>query len=108
MDQYIKDFEDSQIPDCNIFKWSIQILRGLAFLHLHNIIHRDLKPGNIFKISRDVKIGDLGLARTTETINTSSKFAGTLSYMSPEVVKSEKITTKCDVWLADCKIDKFF
>ena len=52
-----------------IKNWSRQILKGLA--HMHHalqppVIHRDVKLDNIFinGNSGDVKIGDLGLART--------------------------------------------
>lgn len=49
--------------------WSRQILAGLAYMH-HElsppVIHRDVKLDNIFinGNSGEVKIGDLGLART--------------------------------------------
>ena len=38
----------------------------MKFLHSSNVIHRDLKPANILvdPLSLDVKICDLGLART--------------------------------------------
>jgi serine/threonine protein kinase len=52
-----------------IKNWSKQILKGLAYMH-HElsppVIHRDVKLDNIFinGNSGEVKIGDLGLART--------------------------------------------
>ena len=52
-----------------IKNWSRQILQGLEYMH-HKlsppVIHRDVKLDNIFinGNSGDVKIGDLGLART--------------------------------------------
>jgi WNK lysine deficient protein kinase len=52
-----------------IKNWSKQILNGLAYMH-HElsppVIHRDVKLDNIFinGNSGEVKIGDLGLART--------------------------------------------
>jgi WNK lysine deficient protein kinase len=52
-----------------IKNWSRQILQGLEYMH-HElsppVIHRDVKLDNIFinGNSGDVKIGDLGLART--------------------------------------------
>ena len=52
-----------------IKNWSRQILKGLSHMH-HElqppVIHRDVKLDNIFinGNSGDVKIGDLGLART--------------------------------------------
>ena len=42
------------------------ILLAMNFLHRSNVIHRDLKPANILvdPLTLDVKICDLGLART--------------------------------------------
>ena len=52
-------------------KWSRQILCGLNYLHNLKpdpVVHRDIKLENIFinSHSGEIKIGDLGLARTME------------------------------------------
>lgn len=43
-------------------------------------------------------IGDLGLARELDKVRSSSIFAGTINYMSPESIKREKITFFTDIW----------
>jgi serine/threonine protein kinase len=60
---------------------------------------------NIFvKRLGGVKIGDLGLCKSVEGLTqNSSRFPGTSSYMSPEVVSEEKdYTSKIDVWALGC------
>lgn len=58
--------QDSQV----IWRWFLQILDALKYIHSQNIIHRDLKPGNIFlDTNGDIKIGDFGLATKMENIS---------------------------------------
>ena len=44
---------------------TLQVLRGLKYIHTANVLHRDLKPSNLLlNASCDLKICDFGLART--------------------------------------------
>ena len=72
----------------------IQALRGLEAVHASGVIHRDLSPDNLMltedrRGQTDIKIIDLGLARTLEAdanfeITQVGMFMGKLQYCSPE------------------------
>lgn len=70
-------------------KWSLQILRGLDYLHNHDpcIIHRDLNCSNIFINGNtgEVMIGDFGLATTMKNeLSVHTTMVGTPEFMAPE------------------------
>ncbi|XP_028310579.1 serine/threonine-protein kinase WNK4-like isoform X2 [Gouania willdenowi] len=81
-------------------RWSLQILKGLQFLHSRSppIIHRDLKCDNVFITgpSASVKIGDLGLA-TLKKASFAKSVIGTPEFMAPEMYE-EKYDEGVDVY----------
>lgn len=53
-----------RLQEDTIWKWAIQLLLGVAFIHGRRIIHRDIKTLNLFlDANSDIKIGDFGIAR---------------------------------------------
>ncbi|XP_063328673.1 serine/threonine-protein kinase WNK4-like isoform X2 [Pelmatolapia mariae] len=81
-------------------RWSLQILKGLHFLHSRcpPIIHRDLKCDNIFITgpTASVKIGDLGLA-TLKKASFAKSVIGTPEFMAPEMYE-EKYDEAVDIY----------
>lgn len=87
-----------------------QIVSAVAFAHSHGIIHRDLKPGNIMVASDgSVKVLDFGLAKVVSPLgegvgaepsrmSTEGLIIGTVSYMSPEQLRGEKLDFRSDIF----------
>ncbi|TFK27501.1 kinase-like protein [Coprinopsis marcescibilis] len=93
---------------------------AVKFLHGNGIVHRDLKPGNILiKADGHICVVDFGLCkdftskqhhssrsragyvksnRQTPSGPTTDGFAGTLVYMSPQVVCQELYSYETDWW----------
>ena len=84
------------------------VAQSLDEAHQMEIIHRDLKPENIFLVRRGeadafVKVLDFGIARAQSLtgdkgLTTTGSIAGTPAYMSPEMVKGEKVGAAADVY----------
>lgn len=91
-----------------------QVSAALSAAHSAGIIHRDIKPENIMLRSDGlVKVLDFGLAKLAEKQNINAKTTapartavtdpgivmGTVSYMSPEQVRSvADIDSRADIW----------
>eukprot|EP01133_Synstelium_polycarpum_P010770 gene10770-12546_t len=91
-----------------IWRTLFQILSALSEIHNRKdgiILHRDIKPGNLFlDESRNVKLGDFGLAKILTNSVHAHTFVGTPHYMSPEQIHGLPYNNKSDVWSVGCVI----
>ena len=77
-----------------------QVACGLHYLHSLNIVHRDLKSPNILigQDGKTLKISDFGTAREFGPKSTPQSFQGSLPWMAPEAIRSERCSQMVDVW----------
>eukprot|EP00927_Polykrikos_kofoidii_P030245 TRINITY_DN26057_c0_g1_i1.p1 TRINITY_DN26057_c0_g1~~TRINITY_DN26057_c0_g1_i1.p1 ORF type:complete len:469 (+),score=68.76 TRINITY_DN26057_c0_g1_i1:79-1485(+) len=92
------------IPESSVLRWFTQVALGVKYLHSRRILHRDLKNQNVFLSKHgDARIGDFGIALSTDRISLSEKMIlGTPQYLSPEVYREVRYSFSSDVWGLGC------
>lgn len=86
-----------------IWTFFIQACLGIQYLHTRKILHRDIKTMNLFLTkSEQIKIGDLGVAKTMQTQNFAHTIVGTPYYLSPELCEEKPYNHKSDIWSLGC------
>lgn len=94
----------SRIPEAEIWKAIVHILKGLKSLHDKKILHRDLKSANIFITKEGVyKLGDLNVSKVLKK-GLAYTQTGTPYYASPEVWNDQPYDMKSDIWSMGCVI----
>ncbi|KAF9952397.1 Suppressor of Sensor Kinase (SLN1), partial [Modicella reniformis] len=115
--------EHGRIEDEKVIKfYTLQMLKGLSYLHEMNVVHRDVKPDNILLDHLgNIKYVDFGAAKIlaknqrTRTHGRSvaqsmgvgvgaNSLNGTPMYMAPEVIKNGEKGRKgsMDIWSLGC------
>ncbi|XP_065016995.1 serine/threonine-protein kinase STY46-like isoform X4 [Musa acuminata AAA Group] len=83
----------------HLLKFSIDICKGMDYLHQNNIIHRDLKTANLLLDANSVvKVGDFGVARFQNQEGVMTAETGTYRWMAPEVINHQHYDNKADVF----------
>lgn len=100
LDNMPSPFSESQVKCI-----TLQILRGLKYLHSNYIVHRDLKVSNVLLSDKgQLKIADFGLARHFgQPARPMTPQVVTLWYRAPELLLQATIqTTAIDMWALGC------
>ena len=95
----------------HIKSWSMQLLKGVNYMHVNGIIHRDLKASNLL-INRNgtLVIADWGLARTyNKNMKQLTNGVVTLWYRPIELLLGcKQYSSKIDMWSVGCIIAEMF
>jgi NIMA (never in mitosis gene a)-related kinase 1/4/5 len=90
--------------EIEIWKYLIQTLQGLKYLHDNRIMHRDIKCANIFMTKGGIiKLGDLNVSKIVK-MGLATTQTGTPYYASPEVWADKPYDYKSDIWSVGCVI----
>ncbi|MFG2372010.1 serine/threonine-protein kinase [Streptomyces sp. NPDC048504] len=80
----------------------LAVAHALAQVHRVGVVHRDIKPSNILLSPDGPRIIDFGIARDDRllesALTTPGSVLGSPAYMSPEQVKSLRVTAASDVF----------
>lgn len=92
--------------------YAAELLLAIEHMHRKGIVHRDLKPENILlDENMHTVIADFGSSRIlddrggeNDSRRRANSFVGTAQYVSPEILKGERLTKAADLWALGCII----
>ncbi|MEU7061329.1 serine/threonine-protein kinase [Streptomyces sp. NPDC046197] len=90
------------LPPGRLQSLALSVAHALAQVHRVSVVHRDIKPSNILLSPDGPRIIDFGIARDgrllESALTTPGSVLGSPAYMSPEQVKSLRVTGASDVF----------
>eukprot|EP00756_Hemistasia_phaeocysticola_P026770 Hpha_TRINITY_DN16083_c1_g1::TRINITY_DN16083_c1_g1_i3::g.117767::m.117767 len=99
--QIVREYGNPGITEDMARKYTIQVVRGLSYLHAMGIAHRDIKGDNLL-VTADgvVKLADFGASKELRTL--AASVTGTACFMAPEVIKGTGHSFESDIWSLGC------
>ena len=93
-----------RLPEASVWRYLLQVVSALRFVHSRKILHRDLKAQNVFVgTDGNVRLGDFGVSKLLESTSDLARTkVGTPYFMSPELCESRPYSSKSDIWALGC------
>ncbi|XP_066311357.1 serine/threonine/tyrosine-protein kinase HT1-like [Miscanthus floridulus] len=96
---FLHKLDHKALPLDKIISISLDIARGMAYIHSEGVVHRDVKPDNIiFDEEFSAKIVDFGVACEEDHCEPLANDTGTFRWMAPEMMKHKAYGRKVDVY----------
>ena len=106
INKYKKEKGNEKINPNIIYKFIIDICKGLKEIHTKNVIHRDIKPENLLITENNkIKICDFGISALLDHNNKyTNTTIGTYNYCAPEIFDNKPYNNAIDIWSLGCVI----
>ncbi|MDF2696290.1 MAG: serine/threonine protein kinase [Labilithrix sp.] len=90
-----------------------QACLGVEAIHESHTVHRDIKPSNLLlEDNGRVRVGDLGVARILESVESANVVVGSALYMAPEAALAEEdgsdLAARRDIYALGCLAYELF
>lgn len=90
------------LPEADILRIALDVVRALGFAHAQGIIHRDIKPDNVMlREDGTAVLTDFGIARAVSGYVASTganMTVGTPQYLSPEQAQGRELDPRVDFY----------
>jgi serine/threonine protein kinase len=94
--------KNGKISSDQAFKFYLQALQGLDYIHSVGIVHRDIKPDNLLVMNEnELRIADFGVTYRPSQPNMAENLdltVGTMSYLSPEILEGGVSDSQGDIY----------